>query len=124
MWSERRGPASATLSPRNRPGSTSRDGKLLVKALKQWKQQHSPVRPGRIDRRADRDAGRLGRPGNRGDGGVSLRGRLGECWFKAGIGDIQLDRTGPLHLETGSGDITVDRATGWVGLQVGELRSV
>lgn len=43
---------------------------------------------------------------------VRCSGRLGECWFKSGVGDITLDETGPLELKTGVGDITLERAVG------------
>ena len=47
------------------------------------------------------------------DAGVaSIRstGRLGECRFKTGMGDVSLDEVGALQLKTGFGDINVDRA--------------
>jgi hypothetical protein len=50
--------------------------------------------------------GDLGFAAFRGDG------RLGEVRIKAGVGDIQLDQTGPLHLDAGAGTVTVERATG------------
>ncbi|HEV2951532.1 MAG TPA: hypothetical protein VGZ51_05475, partial [Actinomycetota bacterium] len=34
---------------------------------------------------------------------VRCSGRLGECRFKAGVGDITLDETGTLELKTGAG---------------------
>jgi DUF4097 and DUF4098 domain-containing protein YvlB len=37
-------------------------------------------------------------------------GRLGECRFKAGLGEIRLDQAGPLDLTIGAGDVTVARA--------------
>jgi DUF4097 and DUF4098 domain-containing protein YvlB len=40
---------------------------------------------------------------------VHCTGRLGECHFKTGMGEIQLDEAGPVQLKTGFGDITVDR---------------
>ena len=49
----------------------------------------------------------------RGEAGIAaLRcsGRLGECRFKIGLGEVQLDQAGPVALETGAGDITVERA--------------
>ncbi|HTE71230.1 MAG TPA: DUF4097 family beta strand repeat-containing protein, partial [Actinomycetes bacterium] len=47
------------------------------------------------------------------------RGRLGECRYKTGIGDIQLDRAGSVQLKTGGGDITVDQAVGDAELTTG-----
>ena len=43
---------------------------------------------------------------------VRGRGRIGECGCKVGVGDLQLDGSGPLELKTGAGDITVERAVG------------
>lgn len=39
-------------------------------------------------------------------------GPLGQCRFKTGTGDVQLDRTGPLRLHTATGHVTVDRVAG------------
>ncbi|GHE58166.1 hypothetical protein GCM10018785_29260 [Streptomyces longispororuber] len=52
---------------------------------------------------------------------VVLRGdgRLGECRFEAGRGDIELDEAGPLRLTTGSGVIGVARAVGRVRIANG-----
>ena len=49
----------------------------------------------------------------RGDAGIaSLRctGRLGECRFKVGLGELQVDEAGAVELDTGAGDISVERA--------------
>jgi hypothetical protein len=43
---------------------------------------------------------------------VRCRGPLGECRLKVGVGDIQLEEAGPVHLTMGAGGITVGRATG------------
>jgi DUF4097 and DUF4098 domain-containing protein YvlB len=45
-------------------------------------------------------------------GVASLRGsgRLGECRYQTGVGDIRLEHAGPVELKTGVGDIVVDRA--------------
>ncbi len=48
-----------------------------------------------------------------GEAGVAtLRcsGRLGECRFKIGLGEVQIDDAGPVELDTGAGDVTVARA--------------
>jgi DUF4097 and DUF4098 domain-containing protein YvlB len=58
----------------------------------------------------------------RGETGVAAlrcRGRLGECRFTTGIGDIQLDQAGPVQLKTGAGDITVEQADGHAELTTG-----
>jgi len=58
----------------------------------------------------------------RGEAGIAaLRcsGRLGECRFKMGLGEVQLDQAGPVALETGAGDITVGRALDRVDVTTG-----
>ncbi len=47
------------------------------------------------------------------------QGRLGECRFKNGVGDVQLEQVGALHVKSGAGDISVDRATGAADLSTG-----
>ena len=49
----------------------------------------------------------------------AAEGRLGECRYKTGIGDIQLDQAGAVQLRTGVGDITVERADGDAELTTG-----
>jgi DUF4097 and DUF4098 domain-containing protein YvlB len=46
-------------------------------------------------------------------------GRLGECRFKTGAGNAQLERTGPLRLNTGAGHLTVDGVAGNAELSTG-----
>jgi DUF4097 and DUF4098 domain-containing protein YvlB len=49
----------------------------------------------------------------RGEAGIaSLRctGRLGECRFKIGLGELRVDEAGAVELDTGAGDISVERA--------------
>src|SRR5215207_651760 len=51
----------------------------------------------------------------RGEAGVAAlrcQGRLGECHFKTGLGDIQLDQADAVQLRTGMGDVAVERAGG------------
>ena len=38
-------------------------------------------------------------------------GRLGECRFKTGYGEIRLDQAGAVNLTSGSGDVTVATPT-------------
>lgn len=40
------------------------------------------------------------------------RGRIGECRCKVGVGDVQLDESGPVDIKTGAGDITLERVVG------------
>jgi hypothetical protein len=48
--------------------------------------------------------------GETGMGELLCEGRLGECRFKTGFGDIRLDHAGPVDLTSASGDVTVDYA--------------
>jgi DUF4097 and DUF4098 domain-containing protein YvlB len=94
------------------------DGKLSVKAPRGWK-LHSLRRTGEsIDVQIDLPAGSQLR-GDIGIGTLQASGRLGECSFGIGAGDIQLDRTGRLQLKTGVGHVTVGRAVGHVVVTTG-----
>jgi len=87
------------------------NGRLLVKAPKGWRQWS--IRGGResIDVEIGVPAGsHVG--GQAGVAALSCKGRIGECRYKVGAGDIQLDQAGPVQLKSGAGDISVDRAAG------------
>ncbi|GHJ44071.1 hypothetical protein Cs7R123_14130 [Catellatospora sp. TT07R-123] len=45
-------------------------------------------------------------------GSVRATGRLGECRFRTGYGDLSLQQTGPLRVGTGAGDVSVDHVDG------------
>lgn len=56
------------------------------------------------------------------DAGVATirsTGRLGECRFKTGVGDVHLDEVGALELKTGAGDVAVEHAAGKADLVCG-----
>jgi hypothetical protein len=88
------------------------DGRLLIKAPRGgWRQYTFRGGGESIDVQVDLPAGSH----LRGDAGVAAlhcRGRLGECRYRTGVGEIQLDQVGPVQLKTGAGDITVHRAVG------------
>jgi len=87
------------------------DGHLLVKGPKGWR-RYSPVGPKEsIDVHIELPEGSQLR-GESGVAALHSTGRLGECKYTTGVGDIQLDRTGPAHLSTGVGDVSLDHATG------------
>ena len=50
---------------------------------------------------------------------VRCTGRLGECLFKTGLGEIRLDQAGLAQLSTGGGDIIVDQVTDHAELTTG-----
>src|SRR5665213_774471 len=97
------------------------DGRLLIKAPKGWRQYSLRGGGESIDVRIALPAGSQVR-GDTGVGALRSVGRLGECHFKTGLGEIQLDIAGPLQLRTGSGDISVDRAVGQAELTTGTGR--
>ena len=84
-------------------------GRLLIKTPKSWRQY--TWRGGResVDVQVELPAGSHLR-GETGVGALRGSGRLGECHWRTGAGEIQLDQTGPLRLRTGAGDVTVGHA--------------
>jgi hypothetical protein len=93
-------------------------GRLLIKAPKNWRQY--TFRGGResVDVEVELPAGSQLR-GETGVAALRCQGRLGECRYKTGVGDIQLDQAGAVQLRTGVGDITVDWAGGDAELTTG-----
>lgn len=88
-------------------------GTLLVKAPKGWR-QWSPWGPwGResIDVRIELPAGSHVR-GGAGVAALRCTGRIGECRYRTGVGDIALEQAGPVELTCGAGDVTVDAVAG------------
>jgi DUF4097 and DUF4098 domain-containing protein YvlB len=93
-------------------------GRLLIKAPKSWRQYTFRGGGESIDVQVELPAGSH----VRGDAGVAAlrcQGRLGECRYKTGVGDIQLDQAGSVQLKTGGGDLTVDQAVGDAELTTG-----
>jgi hypothetical protein len=87
------------------------DGRLTIKAAKGWRQYSWRGGHESVDVELSLPAGsRL--EGEVGAAALSSTGRLGEVRFKAGVGTIRLDRTGPLQVRTGAGDVSVDHADG------------
>jgi hypothetical protein len=87
------------------------NGALLVSAPKGWKAFGPRSGHGSIDVRIDLPAGSA----VRGGGGVTtLRctGRIGECRFRTGVGEVTLEQTGPVEIKSGVGDVTVDTIGG------------
>jgi hypothetical protein len=93
-------------------------GRLLIKAPKGWRQLTWRGGGESIDVQVELPAGSHVR-GETGVAALRCRGRLGECRYKTGIGDIQLDQAGSVQLKTGGGDITVDQAVGDAELTTG-----
>jgi hypothetical protein len=93
-------------------------GRLLIKAPKNWRQYTFRGGGESVDVQVELPAGSQLR-GETGVVALHCQGRLGECRYKTGIGDIQLDRAGAVQLRTGVGDITVERAGGDAELTTG-----
>ena len=86
-------------------------GRLLIKAPKNWR-RYTPMGGGEsVDVQVELPAGSQLR-GEAGMAALRCQGRLGECHYKTGLGDIQLDQAGAVQLRTGMGDVAVERAAG------------
>ena len=93
-------------------------GRLLIKAPKSWR-RYAPHGGGEsIDVQIELPAGSHLR-GETGVAALRCQGRLGECRYKTGAGDIQLDQAGAVQLRTGIGDITLEQADGDAELSTG-----
>jgi hypothetical protein len=92
------------------------DGTLFVKAPKSWRQWTPWGGHESIDVRIEVPTGSHVR-GSAGVVGLRCNGRVGECRFKAGVGNVRIDACGPVDLATGSGDIDISRVEGDVELK-------
>jgi hypothetical protein len=93
-------------------------GRLLIKAPKSWRQYTFRGGGESIDVQIELPAGSQLR-GETGVAALRCQGRLGECRYKTGAGDIRLDRAGAVQLRTGIGDITLEQADGDAELTTG-----
>jgi hypothetical protein len=86
-------------------------GRLLIKAPKNWR-RYTPTGGGEsVDVQVELPAGSHLR-GEAGVAALHCQGRLGECRYKTGLGDIQLDQAAAVQLRTGMGDVAVELAGG------------
>ncbi len=92
-------------------------GRLLVKSRQRhflYEGARSVIGPGRgsaVDVTIEVPAGSHIQ-GDTSMGELDGEGHLGECRFKTGMGNINLDHAGAVHLKTGMGNIVVDRGSG------------
>jgi hypothetical protein len=93
-------------------------GRLLIKAPKNWRRYTFRGGGESIDVQVELPAGSHLR-GETGVAALRCRGRLGECRYKTGVGDIRLEQAGAVQLRTGVGDIIVDGADGDAELTTG-----
>lgn len=96
------------------------DGRLLIKTPKQ-RGLGLFGKPGSVDVTIALPAGSRVQ-GEAGVGSFTGVGRLGQCRFKSGTGDIQLEHTGTLDLHTAGGAVRVDRVVGDAQLSTGTGR--
>ncbi|WP_322755684.1 DUF4097 family beta strand repeat-containing protein [Frankia sp. Cas3] len=94
------------------------NGMLLIKAPRGWRQHTFRGGGESIDVQIDLPAGSHVRAAA-GVATLHCTGRLGECRYKTGIGDIHVDQAGAVELRTGSGDIGVGRAVGHTAVTTG-----
>jgi Putative adhesin len=87
------------------------NGRLLIAAPKGWRQWTPWGGGGSVDVQIELPAGsRVS--GHAGVGALSCTGRIGDCRYRTGVGDIRLDEAGQVELKTGAGDITLNRVEG------------
>ena len=86
------------------------DGRLVIRAPKGWRRY--TIRGGgeSVDVRIEVPSGSQIR-GDAGIAGLHAAGPIGECEYKTGVGDIQVEQAGPVHLSTGVGDIAAQRVS-------------
>jgi Putative adhesin len=94
------------------------NGRLLVKAPKGWR-QWTPWGGGEsVDVEIELPSGsRVW--GNAAVAELRCTGRIGDCRYRTGVGDIRLDEAGRVELKTGAGDITVNRVDGTAEVTTG-----
>lgn len=97
------------------------NGRLLVHAPKGWR-QWSPWGPRggheSIDVHLDVPAG-SSLSGQMGVGAMHATGRLAQCTFRTGVGELRVDEASSIELRTGAGDVVVDRADGQAEVTTG-----
>ena len=93
-------------------------GRLLIRAPRGWR-YYSPW-GGResIDVEIALPAGSHVRA-DTGVAALRASGRLGECRFKTGVGEIRVEHAAAVRLNTGAGDISVDRVEGRAEVSTG-----
>jgi hypothetical protein len=114
--SDRNKPGDVTAADQTRVEYT--DGRLLVKAPKRWRQYGWWGESESIDVDIELPAGsRL--QGEAGVAALRCTGRVDQCRFKTGVGEIHVDQAGPLRLRTGAGDVTVEHSSGPAEISTG-----
>jgi Putative adhesin len=94
------------------------DGRLVIKGPKGWRQWTRWGGGESVDIQIELPSGsRVW--GNAGVGALRSTGRLGDCRYRTGVGDIRLDEADRVELKTGAGDITLTRVGGTAEVTTG-----
>ena len=94
------------------------NGVLVIKAPKGWRKLAPWGGNESIDVEVDLPVGSHVR-GTTGVAPLQCTGRLGECHYKTGVGDIHIDEAASVELATGAGEIAVAHAVGHAELKAG-----
>jgi hypothetical protein len=94
------------------------NGVLLIKAPTGWRQYSFHGGADSIDVQIELPAGSHLR-GTAGLAALHCTGQLGECRYRTGLGDIQVDQADWLELKAGAGDIGVGRVAGHAEVTTG-----
>lgn len=86
------------------------DGRLVIRAPKGWRRYTARGGAKSIDVQIEVPSGSRIR-GDTGIAGLHANGPMGECEYRTGVGDIQVEQAGPVHLSTGVGDISTQRVS-------------
>jgi DUF4097 and DUF4098 domain-containing protein YvlB len=92
------------------------DGRLRIKSPKNWRQWAPWGRRESIDVHIDMPSGSHVR-GSAGAGALQCTGRVGECQFRIGAGNLLVDACGPVVVSAGAGPIDIGRAEGDVDVK-------
>jgi hypothetical protein len=94
------------------------NGMLLIKAPKGWRQYSFRGGADSIEVQIELPAGSHVR-GTAGLAALHCTGRLGECNYRTGLGDIQVEQAESVELKAGGGDIGVGQAAGHAEVTTG-----
>jgi hypothetical protein len=93
-------------------------GRLLIKAPKTWRRFTPRGGSESVDVELALPSGSRVH-GESGLGALQSAGRIGECRYSTGLGDIQIEAAGPLALKSGAGEITVQHVAGNAEISTG-----
>jgi hypothetical protein len=98
------------------------NGALLVRSPKGWRQWMPRGGTESIDVRIELPSGSAVR-GGAGVGALRCTGRIGECHYRTGVGELSLERAGTVELKAGAGAVTVEDVAGSAEIKTaGEVR--